>query len=292
MAMIPGMWTSFLIEHDPEQMVRAFARAGWRNLELSTEHGAALLERGDGRQVGQRFRVFAEAEGVRFPQGHLWLHADIVSHDQSETLDTLRRWLDLFVTVGVRAAVLHPGGRALQREGIAEERIAEMRTAALRTLADHVRDTELTICLENAGQHKGSAQALVEMIALADRPNLGICLDTGHLHLTGGDQAEFIRTAGPLLKALHIADNEGQTDQHLMPFGRGTVAWDVVTRELNALPYERLFNFEIPGENRCPLPVRLAKLDYLKTILPILLGDAAGADTAASPGAQRDKTAL
>lgn len=74
---------------------------------------------------------------------------------------------------------------------------------------------------------------------------------------------------------MHIADNEGQTDQHLMPFGRGTVAWDTVTRELNALNYRGLFNFEIPGESRCPLPVRLAKLEYLKSILPILLGTGA-----------------
>lgn len=273
--MIPSMWSSFFVDQSPEQMVRTFADSGWCDLELSTEHGQALLDRGEPRQVGEAFRAYASDHGVRFPQGHLWLGADIAGPDQDQTLDVLRRWLDLFMAVGIRAAVLHPGGAVLRQAGTPEERIVEIRTLALQTLADHVGGDGLVICLENGGRVNTQAAQLVEMIARADRPNLGICLDTGHLNLNAGDQAEFIRTAGHRLRALHIADNEGQTDQHLMPFGRGTVPWHVVTRELRALPYRGAVNFELPGESRCPLPVRLAKLAYLKAIVPVLLGTAA-----------------
>lgn len=271
--MIPSMWSSYLHDQTPEEMVCTFAENDWHDLELSTEHAAVLLERGDPKQAGQAFRAFADDHGVRFPQGHLWLIADIAGHNQPQTLDTLRRWIDLFVAVGIRAGVLHPGGGSLIKQGMPDEQVAELRTSALQTLADHTKGSDFVICLENGGGARTRAPTLVEIIKRADRPNLGICLDTGHLNLgDGGDQAEFIRTAGPWLRALHIADNEGQTDQHLMPFGRGTVDWAAVTRELNTLNYRGLFNFEIPGESRCPLPVRLAKLDYLKSILPILLG--------------------
>ena len=270
--MIPAMWSSYLHDQTPEVMVSTFAQSGWRDLELSTEHAAVLLGRGDPKQVGQAFNALAADQGVRFPQGHLLLLADIAGHDQPQTLDTLRRWLDLFLAVGIRAGVLHPGGGTLTKQGMPVEQVDELRTSALQTLSDHIKCSDFTICLENGGGARTRAHTLVDIIKRASRPNLGICLDTGHLNLGGGDQAEFIRAAGPLLRALHIADNEGQTDQHLMPFGRGTVAWDTVTRELNALNYRGLFNFEIPGESRCPLPVRLAKLEYLKSIVPILLG--------------------
>ena len=58
--------------------------------------------------------------------------------------------------------------------------------------------------------------------------------------------------------ALLIADNEGGCDARLFPFGRGTVDWHDVVSALRETRRPALFNFEIPGENRCPLPARLA----------------------------------
>ena len=75
--MQPGIWTSYLIDVGPEEMAERFSEKGWFHLELSTEHGAALLERGDPAETGRRFARFAEGIGVSFPQGHFWLTCDI-----------------------------------------------------------------------------------------------------------------------------------------------------------------------------------------------------------------------
>ena len=83
-------------------------------------------------------------------------------------------------------------------------------------------------------------------------------------------QEEFILGAGKLLHALHIADNDTSGDQHLMPYGRGTVDWPAVMRGLNAIGYSDCFNYEIPGERRLPMPVRDAKAEYLKTVTSYL----------------------
>ena len=69
------MWTSYLYEYSPEKMVKTFAEKGWMNLELSTEHGEELLERGDPETEGSRLREYAKDLGVTFPQGHLLLQA-------------------------------------------------------------------------------------------------------------------------------------------------------------------------------------------------------------------------
>ncbi|MFH1571275.1 MAG: sugar phosphate isomerase/epimerase [Gemmatimonadota bacterium] len=268
--MQPGIWTSYLIDDDPERMVETFAARGWTQLELSTEHGEMLLDRGDPDHTGRAFRTLAAGRGVCFPQGHLWLTADITAADGGRTVDALRRWLDLYAAAGVRAAVLHPSGVPAARETRPAGEVLERQVAALGALAAHLAGTDTVICLENVSAAP-LAPDLLRLIEAVGSRHLAICLDTGHLHIAGGDQAAFIRAAGAHLKALHIADNEGQTDQHLMPWGRGTVDWPAVVHALRQLPYAGLFNLEIPGENRAPRAVRLAKLDYLKELLRLML---------------------
>ena len=268
--MQPGIWTQFLNGMDLDEAIRTFARKDWRRLELSSEHGFRLLERGTPEEAGREFREFAGDLGVVFPQGHLWLMCDITRDDQGRIIEELKRWLDLYMGLGIRAAVLHPGGDELRESGASAREILDRQVRGLRALCGYLDGSEVVICLENCGQ---LADGLLEIVDAVASPHLGICLDTGHLNIIEGDQGEFVRKAGARLQALHIADNDGSHDQHLMPYARGTVAWEEVVGALREIGYAGLFNFEIPGENRCPIPARLAKLDYLKAILPVLLGD-------------------
>jgi sugar phosphate isomerase/epimerase len=260
-----AMWTSYLIELNPEDMVAQFAEKGWTHLELSDEHAAVLLTRGDAEGTGRAFATLAEDHGVRIPQGHLSLKFDITAGSVADTVESLKPWFDLFLGVGIRAGVLHWGGKALTERGQGPDEIRAARVAVLKALDAHLRGTDLIVCLENLSA-VDNASPLLDLIEAVGGTNLGICLDTGHLNLAGGKPSEFVKQAGPTLQALHIADNEGKTDQHLMPYGRGTVDWEGLTESLHEVDYKGIYNFEIPGENHCPLPVRLAKLDYVKTI--------------------------
>ena len=96
---------------------------------------------------------------------------------------------------------------------------------------------------------------------------IGICLDTGHLNLVAEkDQAHFIRTAGKYLKALHLADNDGSGDQHLMPSALGQVDFEAVFREAKKIGYDSIYNYEVPGERYIPLELRGYKLEYIKML--------------------------
>lgn len=244
-----------------------FSEKGWFQLELSDEHAAALLQRGDPSSVGRRFSEFALEHGIVFPQGHLWLVCDIAVSNQKEVINKLKQWLDLFLAAGIRAAVLHPGGNELMKQKCEPKKILDARVNALNILTDYIKDTNLVLCLENTAD-----EDLITIIESCNKPSsLGICLDTGHMNIVGGNQMSFIKKAGNYLKALHIADNDGSGDQHLMPFGRGTVPWKDVMSGLKQIHYEGLFNFEIPGEIHCPLSIRLTKLDYLKTIAHLMI---------------------
>ena len=60
------------------------------------------------------------------------------------------------------------------------------------------------------------------------------------------DQVAFIRKAGKHIKALHLADNEGQRDQHLMPY-LGTLNHDEVINALIDIDYKGYFTLECPS---------------------------------------------
>ena len=266
-----SVWTSYLYGLTPEEIVEALPGRGWPQAELSTEHSEMLVSRGRCAEVGESFRRFAADRGMSFPQGHLKIDADVAAIDQTEVLDLLKCWLDLYLALGVKAAVIHPGGHELRSRGATAERVRDAQVRGFSELAAHVAGTDLVICMENmAGPN--DLEEFTAIINACGSRHLAICLDTGHLHVAGQRQGEFIRRAGSRLKALHVADNDGSGDQHLMPFG-GTIDWDDVVTALREVRYDGLFNFEIPGETACPLAVRMAKLDYLRVVAAIMLGD-------------------
>jgi sugar phosphate isomerase/epimerase len=264
--MKPSVWTSYFAELTPAEAIGTIGRAGWRYAELSDEHSAWLLQAGRPDEQGRYLNRVAAEQGVQVLQGHLWLMCDLAGPDQAAIVDILKRWLDLYLNIGIRAAVLHPAGRARYDAGDDPEVIEAAAISTLQALTAHLAGTELVICLENLFTHARTCSDLQRMIQAAGSTNLGICLDTGHLNLAGRDQGAFIRQAGRQLCALHVADNEGWRDQHLMPYGPGTVDWRDVITALRAIVYTGLFNYEIPGERRAPPDVLLAKLDYLKQV--------------------------
>jgi sugar phosphate isomerase/epimerase len=81
------------------------------------------------------------------------------------------------------------------------------------------------------------------------------------------DQVRFIKKAGKRLKALHLADNDGTSDQHLMPTAKGQVDFQAVIKALHDVNYDGLYNFEVPGERDVPLGHRGLKLEYMRDLL-------------------------
>lgn len=252
-----SVWSSYYVDLSPEDALCEIARHGYRYTELSDEHTDVLLSRGDPAEVGAALAAHAASLGVSIPQGHLFLRAHIT---RDEDLAILEKQIDLFCAIGIKYAVLHCDALADADE---DERRAR-NLAGLRRLLDAIGDRELCICTENLRLHHQSAEELLFYVEALNSPHLGICLDTGHLNIShASSQRDFILRAGKHLRALHIADNEGESDQHLMPFGRGTVDMEEVYAALCEIGYGGILNLEIPGERHAPLEIRGYKLEYL-----------------------------
>jgi len=93
---------------------------------------------------------------------------------------------------------------------------------------------------------------LIELVDSFDDNMVGICWDTGHANMQHLDQGKAIRAIGRRLKATHIQDNDGRSDQHLLPFC-GNIDWTAIMNALKAIPYEGDLTYEIHNSVR-PLP--------------------------------------
>ena len=266
-----SVWSSYYYVLSPEDMLLEFKKHGFKYCELSSEHSEMLLERGDAKIVGEEFGKKARENGIEFSQGHLFFWGKRICDPNDREL--IKRQIDLFLKIGIKNAVLHCD--ALKDEnGVSpsDDIVREENVKAISELLDYVKGTDLVICLENliSCNAANNVKGLMYFIDYFKSENLGICLDTGHLNLRDKDQVAFIKTAGKHIKALHLADNEGNDDQHMMPYGKGNVNFESVIREMKKIGYEGLYNLEIPGERQAPLEVLGYKLEYIQKMMAYL----------------------
>ncbi len=265
-----SIWTSYYYDLPIEAAVERLIQNGIYCAELSDEHGLELLNRSENvLETAQAFARFLRERPFEMSQGHLWLKIKICADDTA--IEKLYSWIDLYEAIGIKNMVLHCDN--LVGTSLSKQEKIERNVEKLRLIANYIQDKDITICLENLRPHSSEETDLIDrsaddLLTIIDRvgsPRFGICLDTGHLNLTDKNQREFILKAGERLKALHIANNDGYRDLHLMPFTKGSVDFVEVVHALREIHYNGLFNLEIPGEKRIPLELRDAKIVYIKT---------------------------
>ena len=109
-------------------------------------------------------------------------------------------------------------------------------------LAKFAQERGIKLGLECGGEYK--VKILKEMVISAKEKNLGILIDVGHCWEGGEDPAQAIKEAGEYLFGLHIHDNHGKSDEHLV-LGEGTINWEELIKSLrNNVPYEGVFMME------------------------------------------------
>jgi sugar phosphate isomerase/epimerase len=91
-----------------------------------------------------------------------------------------------------------------------------------------------------------NATDLLELIDYIDHPLFHAVWDTGHGNLQETPQDEEIRRLGHHICALHVQDNMGDRDAHLLPF-LGTMNIDAVMNGLREIGYDGYFTFEVGG---------------------------------------------
>ena len=270
-----SVWLPYFTNLPVREAISHMTKAGFFHGELSTEHYREMLACGDPVTAGRTLREYAESVGYTVFQGHLTFAGGLCD---DAAIERLKPEVDMFAAAGVRKAVIHVNGG---NELTLEERYTR-RVEYLGKLSEYVDGSGITLCVENvpALPESNDAAKIKKMIQDAGGKNMGICLDTGHFHITRtrGETEEtfrdFILSAGDLLQALHITDNNGTEDAHQMPFSaRRGVEWQEVMQALQDIDYKGIFNLEIIGERYAPLAIKLEKLKFIRTMCEYMMSD-------------------
>ena len=89
-----------------------------------------------------------------------------------------------------------------------------------------------------AFENLGSVQTLARVFSEFPSEFVGFCYDSGHAHCALPGEALLSRFGGRLF-AVHIHDNDGASDAHLLPFD-GTIDWPCIRHALDEsrpIPY-------------------------------------------------------
>ena len=91
-----------------------------------------------------------------------------------------------------------------------------------------------------------NATDLLRMIECVNHPLFHAVWDTGHANMQEMPQDEELRLLGKHVRAVHIQDNHGNEDNHLVPFS-GTMNLDAIMTGLSDIGYDGYFTFEVSG---------------------------------------------
>jgi protein FrlC len=135
-------------------------------------------------------------------------------------------------------------------------------------ILEYMRGMALRLYIEPAHRFESNQILTLDdglrMVREIGDPQLGILLDTGHLHVNGEDLTEGVAKLGPLLGHVDLDDNDGSADSHLAP-GAGTIDFARFPAALKRAGYARYVSAELGMQYVLnPEPVVASSLAWMR----------------------------
>lgn len=225
------------------EAIKVCAACGFDAIDLYLKHVIRLSENELDRWIDEMQSAIAEC-GVSVSQCHLFFgptdRDHLVEHESR-----VARSMQIADRMGVPWGVIH-GYHYNNLFGVSKEENIRMNVEMFQRLQERVQPKMVGLAFENImNSDFASADTLVSLCEEASPyGKIGVCWDTGHAHLSAGvNQADSIRRLGAHLKCLHIHDNHGVTDEHILPM-MGTIEWRSIMAALREINYTGDFVYE------------------------------------------------
>ena len=190
----------------------------------------------------------AEKLGVKLVQAHSPMGSPIAP-DNEEFCALTAKCVEACGIWGIPNLVIHSG----YRSGLTKEECFLKNKEFFLPLLSLGEKWNVNILVENFNKMDvpglywvDNAPELLELIELVDHPLFHAVWDTGHANMQEMPQREAIGLLGSHVKGIHVHDNDGTGDTHLLPY-LGTLSLDSVMQGLLDVGYEGWFTFEIGG---------------------------------------------
>jgi sugar phosphate isomerase/epimerase len=181
-------------------------------------------------------------------------------------LEGLRREIGYCRDVGARTLVLHQGSLGLHEPSDRADFFE------IGRLAKEALQAGVMFAIENRWDNLWMIDRVLDEIGDdPKRTNLGVCIDVGHANLSkdAGRQPvrAYLERYRTQLIHLHLHDNHGETDDHLLP-GKGTIDWPDLFRTLDEIAYSGPMVLELHFQND-----PLEEIKEARTFVERLIGE-------------------
>ena len=233
-----------------------FADVGIPSMDMSFENLSRLHD--SWKSVLYAAATRAGERGVGIPVCHLSFYMPDPKNDvlMQSFSEEQKRGIDAAALMKIPLAVIHPIAFYSKEASYGDWVRANM--AYLSPLVKYAREHGVKLCVENMASEKEAADnhlygsCALNISALADKLGCGICFDVGHANVSGFKISEQMEILKGKIDVLHVHDNNGIKDRHLLPF-ESTVDWDDVAEGMIKSDFCSVLDVEvsawsIPGD--------------------------------------------
>ena len=250
------------------ESIQRCRKAGFTVLDMNLcalNRRQTTLHLDDWKKQVEEIRNEAERLGCVFSQSHppyrRGREGTFPTAEEEEFFRAMSlRALEITAMLGAKWAVIHPvmDVNADINDVDAQVRYNQQMFAREAELAQKLG---IGLAFENMfdGEQRRFGSTAEDLIAIQDSfhsDHIGVCWDVGHANrMYHAQQLLAIRKLGSRIKALHIDDNLGKDDLHLLPF-EGNVNWEQVMHALHDSGCNADLIYEIRNNSNMPEALR------------------------------------
>lgn len=165
------------------------------------------------------------------------LHTSLSGEKKEYDFDDLRKEIDFGSFLGAEILVVHADTLNITDRG--ENKVSYKQ---IKEMVRYARRSGVTLALENTG-------TMNILRKLVNSCGIKVCLDIGHANYDSKNSPiDFLDEFADEVVHFHFSDNDGSSDQHLVP-GAGNIVWSQILNRIKELNFTGQCILELNTDN-------------------------------------------
>lgn len=263
---------------NPKESIEEILNAGFKNIDYNFSYdykNRCGLYADNWQKYADELLEMSAQKGFKFVQSHAPMGYPIkCDQNQKQFIEDTKRSIEAAAYLGIPNIVVHAG----HVKDITKAENFRLNKIFYNEILEVAEKSGILVLTENFNKMgienyywPDNANDICELVDYINHPLLKLCWDTGHANQQPLPQYNALKLLGNRVAALHVQDNLGFLDDHIMPF-LGTLNVDSLMQGLLDIGYNGYFTFEADSTPLSPSRRNVDKRITKFTTLPLEFG--------------------